>query len=73
MKFLIDLLKRAPKGDNFRAPATNQKYNDKIAQLNALSPNQYDKINVSRLDSLAKTQAALTQTTTSNTTVPGSR
>jgi ribosomal protein L18E len=73
MKFLIDLLKRAPKGDNFRAPATSTKYNDKIAQLNALSPNQYDKINVSKLDSLSKTQAALTQTTTSNTTIPGSR
>jgi hypothetical protein len=73
MKFLIDLFKRAPKGDNFRAPATSTKYNDKIAQLNALAPNQYDKINVSRLDSLSKTQAALTQTTTSNTTAPGSR
>ena len=31
MKFLIDLFKRAPKGDNFRSAATNQKYNDKIA------------------------------------------
>jgi len=73
MKFLIDLFKRAPKGDNFRSAATNQKYNDKIAQLNALAPDQYNKINVSKLDSISKTQAALTQTTTSNTTVPGSR
>jgi hypothetical protein len=74
MKFLIDLFKRSKKGDNFRAPLTAEKYNDKIAQLNSLSPNQYDKINVNNLSTISKNQTALTQTAAnSNSTLPGSR
>ena len=72
MNFLINLFKRSKKGDNFRTPATVNKYNDQMAQLNSLSPNQYDKINVDTINRTSKTNAALTQTS-SNTTIPGSR
>jgi hypothetical protein len=70
MNFLIDLFKRATKGNNFRTPSTVTKYNDKIAQLNTLSPNQYDKINVNTINRVSKTNSALTQQTTTNTIIP---
>lgn len=69
MNFLIDLFKRATKGNNFRLPSTVTKYNDKITQLNALSPNQYDKITVNTINRVSKTSSTLTQTST-NTTAP---
>jgi hypothetical protein len=40
MNFLIDLFRKALKGDNFRLTNTPVKYNDKIAQLNSAQPNQ---------------------------------
>jgi hypothetical protein len=72
MNFLINLFKRSKKGDNFRTPGTVNKYNDQIAQLNTISPNQYDKINVNTINRTSKTESALTQTK-ANTIVPGSR
>jgi len=38
MSFLIDIFKKSKKGDAYRAPETPDKYNDKIAVLNAGGP-----------------------------------
>ena len=70
MNFLIDLFKKALKGDNFRATETPVKYNDKIAQLNNQSPNQYSKINTTTINKIQKTNATLTQNTAKGTTLP---
>ena len=70
MNFLIALLKKATKGDNFRPKANPTKYNDKIAQLNSFSPDQYNKINVSTFTQVQKTNSALTQTTSKGSTLP---
>lgn len=72
MNFLIDLFKKATKGDNFRAPQGVEKYNDGIAQLNSLGSNQYDKVNTNTINRITKTKSSLTQTK-SNSTPAGSR
>jgi hypothetical protein len=72
MNFLIDLFKKATKGDNFRTPVTIEKYDDAIAQLNALGSNQYSKISTNKISRLGKTKTALTQEV-GNTTPPGTR
>ena len=79
MKFIIDLFKKAtqtsPEGDSFRPDQTPDKYNDKIAQLNSLGSNQYSKINTATINSISKTSTSktLSQGSTGNTIVPGSR
>jgi hypothetical protein len=73
MNFLIALLKKATKGDNFRPKATPFKYNDKINQLNAVNPDQYNKINVSNFAQLQKNTLTLTQSTSGNTVLPGTK
>lgn len=70
MNFLIDLFKKALKGDNFRPTETPVKYNDKIAQLNNQSPNQYSKINTTTINKIQKTNATLTQNTSKGSTLP---
>jgi hypothetical protein len=40
MNFLINLFKKAVKGDNFRAVDNPTKYNDVIAKLNASGANK---------------------------------
>ena len=72
MNFLIALLKKATKGDNFRPKANPDKYNDKIMQLNSFTPDQYNKINVNDFLTVQKTNAALTQTTPKGSTLPKS-
>ena len=74
MKFLIDLFKKSPKGDNFRTTQAPVKYNDKIAQLNTQSPNQYNKINTSTISNIQKTgNSVLVQNTSNASILPGSK
>jgi hypothetical protein len=74
MNFLIDLFKKAFKGDNFRTAPTPIKYDDKIAQLNTQAPNQYNKINTSSISKIQKTgNSVLTQSTSNNSILPGSK
>ena len=73
MKFLIALLKKATKGDNFRPKATPFKYNDNIAQLNAVNPDQYNKVNVNTFAKVQKTTPTLTQSTSGNSILPGTK
>lgn len=70
MNFLINLFKKAKKGDNFRAPATPEKYNDKIAQLNTANPNQYSKLTTNSINQIQKTNQTLTQSTSKGSTLP---
>ena len=72
MNFLIDLFKKATKGDNFRTPVTIEKYDDAIAQLNSLGSNQYAKISTNKISRIGKTKSALTQEV-GHTTPPGTR
>lgn len=72
MNFLIDLLKRATKGDNFRPSDSPIKYNDKIAQLNTTSNNQYNRLNTSTINRMKNTTSTLTQSTTNRSVLPGS-
>ena len=72
MNFLIDLFKKATKGDNFRTPVNIEKYDDAIAQLNSLGSNQYAKLSTNKISRIGKTKSALTQEV-GNTTPPGTR
>lgn len=72
MNFLIDLLRKAPKGDNFRTIDTPVKYNDKIAQLNTQAPNQFNKLNTSTINQIQKTgNSVLSQNSSKGTILPG--
>ncbi len=71
MQFLIDLFKKASRGDNFRAPEAPDTYNDKIMQLNVTSNNQYSRINTPTINKIQKTKSALTQSTSKGNILPG--
>ncbi len=72
MNFLIDLFKKSPKGDNFRTVETPVQYDDKIAQLNSQSPNQYNKINTSTINQIQKTgNSVLSQSSSKGSILPG--
>lgn len=75
MKFLIDLFKKAtsnsPDGDGFRPDQTPDKYNDKIAQLNAVGANQYSKINTQTISRIQKTTGIPSSQANGNTALPG--
>ena len=79
MKFIIDLFKKAtqtsPEGDSYRPDQSPDKYNDKIAQLNSLGANQYSKVNTTTINKISKTSTnkSLSQGTSANTIVPGTR
>jgi len=73
MNFLINLFNRAIKGDNFRLGQPPTKYNDKIAQLNAVNPNQASKINTNTINKIQKTKSAASQSTNQGTTLPGTK
>ena len=62
MSFIIDLFKKAAKGDSFRNNEKADKYNDKIAQLNSLGSNQYSKLNTNTLNRISKTTTSPTNT-----------
>jgi hypothetical protein len=70
MQFLIDLFKRASKGDNFRTTETPDKYNDKISQLNVTANNQFSRLNTVTISKIQKTNASLSQNSPTNTIVP---
>jgi hypothetical protein len=70
MNFLIALLKKATKGDNFRPKDNPDKYNNKITQLNAYNPDQYNKINANAFTKIQKTTSTPTQNTSKGTTLP---
>ena len=72
MNFLIDLFRKAIKGDNFRATETPFKYNDQIAQLNSAQPNQSSKLNTNTINKIQKTKPTLNQSTSKGTILPGS-
>lgn len=72
MNFIIDLFKKAPKGDSYRASDPQFKYVDNIAQLNSASPNQYSKLTTNSINKIQKTKSTLTQSTTGGSTLPGS-
>lgn len=69
MSFIIDLFKKAAKGDSFRANDKADKYNDKIAQLNSLGSNQYSKVTTNSLNRISKTTTS--PTNTKGGTIPG--
>jgi hypothetical protein len=73
MNFLIDLFRKAIKGDNFRPTASPVKYNDQIAQLNSVNPNQANKLNTSTINRIQKTKPTLTQSTSGNSVLPGAK
>jgi hypothetical protein len=73
MNFLIDLFRKAIKGDNFRATASPIKYNDQIAQLNSVNPNQASKLNTNTISKIQKTKPTPTQSTSGNSVLPGAK
>ena len=72
MNFLIDLFRKAVKGDNFRLTNTPAKYNDQVAQINAVQPNQASKLTTSIMNKVQKTKSSLTPSTSTGTKLPGS-
>lgn len=56
MNFLIDLFKKAKKGDSFRTIPTPSKYNDGIAQLNSVGDNQYSRLNTNTINKIGKSK-----------------
>lgn len=66
MKFLIDLYKKATKGDSFRQVEKPEKYFDNVAIQNA-NPNT--KITSGKLNSISKT-SSITGTGTARGTSP---
>ena len=73
MNFLIDLFRKAIKGDNFRPTASPTKYNDQIAQLNSVNPNQASKLNTNTINKIQKTKPTPTQNTSGNSVLPGTK
>ena len=70
MKFLFDLFKASPKGDNYRATESPEKYADNIASLNSAGNT---KTNTKSLSKTSKTKNVLSQTGTGNSIPPGVR
>jgi len=73
MNFLIDLFRKAIKGDNFRPTTSPVKYNDQIAQLNSVNPNQASKLNTNTINKIQKTKPTLTQNSPGNSVLPGTK
>lgn len=73
INFLIDLYRKAVKGDNFRPTNSPVKYNDQIAQLNSVNPNQASKLNTNTINRIQKTKPTLTQSTSNNSVPPGTK
>lgn len=73
INFLIDLYRKAVKGDNFRPTNSPIKYNDQIAQLNSVNPNQASKLSTNTINKIQKTKPTLTQSTSGNSVLPGTK
>lgn len=72
MNFLIDLFRKAVKGNNFRLTNSPVKYLDQVAQLNTIQPNQSSKLTTSIMNKVQKTKSSLTQNTTKGNVLPES-
>jgi hypothetical protein len=72
MKFLLNLFKISPKGDNYRAIDSPEKYADNIAALNSAG-NTKKPSNTQSLSKASKNKNALSQTSTGNSIPPGVR
>lgn len=73
INFLIDLYRKATKGDNFRPSPSPVKYNDQIAQLNTANPNQASKLNTNTINKIQKTKPTLSQSTSNASVIPGAK
>lgn len=73
MNFLIDLFRKAIKGDNFRSTESPVKYNDQIAQLNSVNPNQASKLTTNSINKIQKTKPTLSQNTSKGSILPGTK
>lgn len=73
MKFLLDIFKKASKGDAFRAIENPNTYNDGIAKLNSLGDNQYSKLTTQKMNAISKNSKANAQASSGNTISPGLR
>ena len=73
MNFLIDLFRKAIKGDNFRSTTSPIKYNDQIAQLNSVNPNQASKLTTNTISKIQKTKPTLSQSTSKGSILPGTK
>jgi hypothetical protein len=71
MKFLIDILKKSSKGDNFRPAEAPAQYNDGIAKLNSLGSNQYDKLTTQRINAINKNSQVTGQQSENGGIIPG--
>lgn len=71
MKFLIDLWKKASKGDNFRPSEAPFKYYDSVAQLNTTANNQASRLNTPTIYKIQRTKPTLTQVSSNNSILPG--
>lgn len=71
MKFLVDLLKKSSKGDNYRTVESPDKYDNKISQLNVTANNQFSRLNTVTINKIQKTNASLSQTSERGSVVPG--
>jgi hypothetical protein len=61
MNFLINLFKKATKGDSFRSVENPNKYTDSIVQLNAMAPNQSTRLSTNTINKVQKTSKILVQ------------
>ena len=73
INFLIDLYRKAAKGNNFRPSPEPFKYNDQIAQLNTANPNQASKLNTNTINKIQKTKPTLAQSTSKGSILPGTK
>jgi hypothetical protein len=73
MKFLLDIFKKSSKGNGLRSPEATDNYNDGIAKLNSLGANQYQQLTTQNINKISKNNTTLSQNSTGNSTIPGSR
>lgn len=73
MNSLIGIFKKSKKGDSFRVPNSPDQYNDGIAMLNSVGPDQYQRLTTQTISQVSRDRAALAPDNTSgNTVLPGS-
>ena len=69
--FLINIFKKAPKGDSYRPPTTPNKYVDGISKLNSSKAAQLNTpVLQTPVGSLSVTNAAGNTTTSKNNRIP---
>lgn len=73
MESLLKTYQKSQKADSYRPADTPNQYNDRIAALNALGANQYEKVNTQTMNRISKDNSALTQNASGNSVIPGAR